>query len=253
MTSDRREEGPARWAATLVRGARTAALGTLGKGSGLPYVSLVTVATDPGGSPVLLVSRLAVHTQNLLNDPRVSLMCDASSLAGGARGDNDPLALGRVTLMGRIGKANPEAVRERFLARHPNASMYVDFPDFAFYRLDVEAAHFIGGFGRIVDLKGGDLVLPDEAAGQLTEMEHGVVQHMNDDHADALSLYATALLGEKPSDWRMAGIDPEGLDLVSSIGSCRVWFEEPVTPARVRPVLIALADKARKNASGAAG
>lgn len=251
MTADRRQEAPPRWAMTLVRSARTGSLATLARNSGLPYVSLVTTATDPAGAPVLLVSRLALHTQNLEADPRVSLLFDASALSGGARGEDDPLALGRVTVMGRLAPAEPARVRGRFLARHPNAAMYVDFPDFSFYRLDIDAAHFIGGFGRIVDLAGRDLIMSPDLALSLADAEPDIIAHMNADHADALQLYATALLGERPSDWRMAAIDPEGLDLVSTAGCARLWFAEPLTSAAaVRQTLSGLAAKARAKSNG---
>lgn len=253
MTSavDRGQETPRRWAATLMRGARTGALATLEKGSGTPYASLATVATDPGGAPVLLISRLALHTQNIAADPRVSLMCDAQSLAAGARGEDDPLALGRVTVIGRAERVGPQGVRERFLARHPGAAMYVDFPDFAFYRIAVERAHFIGGFGRIVDIPGKELTIAPEVGDALAGAEAGIVAHMNEDHADALQLYATVLLGEKPGRWRMTGIDPEGLDLMSDSGSARLWFEHPVTsPGDVRKELVRLAEAARAAGTG---
>lgn len=242
---------PARWAATLVRAARVGSLGTLEKGTGMPYTSLVTLATEPAGNPVMLISRLAVHTQNLMADARCSIMCDAQSMAGGGRGADDPLALGRVTLIGRAGRIAPEPVRARFLARHPGAEMYVDFSDFGFYALQVERAHFIGGFGRIVDLPGADLVLDPEQAGALARAEPDIIAHMNDDHSDAIQLFATALLGEPAAHWRMSGIDPAGLDLVSEAGTARLWFDAPVTsPGAVRTELARLAAGARGKAAG---
>src|ERR1041385_6728036 len=65
---------PRRAARTLLREARSGALATLMTGSGDPYCSLVNVATGADGAPLLLISRLAVHTKNILADPRVSLM-----------------------------------------------------------------------------------------------------------------------------------------------------------------------------------
>lgn len=243
------QETPRRWAATLMRCARTGALATLEKASGTPYASLVTVATEPSGAPVLLISRLALHTQNIAADPRVSLLCDAQSLDAARRAEDDPLALGRVTVIGRAERVEPSVVRARFLARHPGAAMYVDFPDFAFYRIAVERSHFIGGFGRIVDIPGKDLMIGTEAANALAAAEGEIVAHMNDDHADALELYATALLGEKPGRWRMTGIDPEGLDLIADSGAARLWFEKPVrSPGEVRAALVKLAAAARGKA-----
>jgi putative heme iron utilization protein len=244
-------DAPARWAATLVRAARVGSLGTLEKGTGVPYTSLVTMATDPAGTPVILISRLAVHTQNLMADARCSIMCDAQSMAGGGRGVDDPLALGRVTLIGRAERIAAEPVRGRFLARHPGAEIYADFPDFAFYAIRVERAHFICGFGRIVDLPGAALVLAPDQAGALAGSEPEIISHMNSDHSEVIQLFAAALLGEPASDWRMSGIDPAGLDLVSEAGTARLWFEAPLTtPGAVRTELARLAADARKRAAG---
>ena len=123
--------------------------------------------------------------------------------------------------------------RRRFLARHPEAALYVDFPDFGFWRLIVEGAHYIGGFGRIFDLDPGDLLLPLAGAEGLIEAETGIVAHMNEDHADALELYATALGDAGPGPWRMAGIDPEGFDIALDGEARRILFAQTVaTPCR---------------------
>src|SRR5581483_8148930 len=79
----------------LLREGRSGALATLMAGSGDPYCSLVNVATAPDGSPLLLLSKLAVHTKNILADPRASLMLDE-------RKEGDPLQGARVMLLGTI-------------------------------------------------------------------------------------------------------------------------------------------------------
>ncbi|MEI9890693.1 MAG: pyridoxamine 5'-phosphate oxidase family protein [Caulobacteraceae bacterium] len=118
-----------------------AALGTVMDGR--PYVSLVLVAFDAGGSPLLLLSRLAQHTKNLLADPRVSLLFD------GAEGLEDPLTGSRLTVLGSIAAcADPEALK-RYVARHPSAETYAGFSDFRLYRVTTERAHFVAGFGQI--------------------------------------------------------------------------------------------------------
>lgn len=236
----RREMTAAEAARTLVRRARKAALGTLEKGSGLPYVSLVTVATEPDGAPVLLVSRLAVHTQNMLADQRVSLLFDGSGP------DGDPLAGGRVTLIGRIERTTSATARARFLARQPGAAVYADFADFGFLVLHPERAHYIGGFGRIVDLKASDLVLPIADAVALTSAEADILAHMNTDHAEALNLYATRLLGQPAGAWMTTGIDSYGLDLVNGEQAVRLWFPEAIkSPDEARRMLARLAKEAR--------
>lgn len=235
-----REPSAAEAARTLVRQARKASLATLEKGTGLPYASLVTVATEPDGAPVLLVSRLAVHTQNLLADPRASLLFDGSGA------DGDPLAGGRVTLIGRFEPTTSASARMRFLARQPGAAVYVDFADFGFLMLRPERAHYIGGFGRIVDLGAADLLLPATASSALVDAEADIVAHMNADHAEAVALYATRLCGGPTGSWQMTGIDPHGLDLVSGETARRLWFAARVdTPDAARQTLAALAREAR--------
>ncbi len=140
-------------AANIIRKAPTAALATLDRVGGHPYVSFVTTAVDGDGSPILLLSQLARHTQNLLADPRISLLYTPTNLSKG-----DPLARARVTILGRALSTTNPSIRTHFLANHPDASLYVDFPDFAFYSLNVSNAHFIGGFGRIFDISGPDLM-----------------------------------------------------------------------------------------------
>jgi putative heme iron utilization protein len=112
----------------LMREARSGALATLMAGSGDPYCSLINIATMADGAPLLLISRLAVHTKNALADPRASLMLDE-------RKEGDPLQGARVMLMGTVQKTkNPDA-RRRYLAYQPEAEMFADFADFAFYEL----------------------------------------------------------------------------------------------------------------------
>ncbi|ODS01741.1 hypothetical protein AUC69_05740 [Methyloceanibacter superfactus] len=224
----------------LARRAFKASLATLDSASGAPYASLITVATDQAGAPSFLISTLARHTRNLAHDPRAAILIDGS-------GDlADPLQGARVTLHGRAEKVNDEAVRRRFLARHAEAAFYVDFPDFAFWRLAVEGAHYIGGFGRIVDLEPADLLLPLDGAAALAEAEAGIVAHMNEDHADAIALYALAFTGGDPGPWRMTGIDPEGCDIALGQDARRIMFSEPVTtPQGARKELVRLAEEAR--------
>lgn len=227
---------------SLTRQALKGALATLLPSTGAPYASLVTLATTVEGAPLLLLSRLAVHTQNLAADSRVSVMIDGTSPAG------DPLAGGRVSLMGRIAITADAAHRRRFLNRHPEAEMYAGFSDFAFYQLHVETAHFVGGFGRIVDLDASDVLIDVSGAAALAAAEDDILEHMNADHADAVALYA-ASSGSADSmsgTWRMCGIDPEGLDVRGPSGAARLNFSSPIaTPGDARRALAALASQAR--------
>jgi heme oxygenase (biliverdin-IX-beta and delta-forming) len=227
-------------ARALMRRAFKGSLATLQGANGYPYASLITLATDPSGAPIFLISQLARHTANLAKDPRASIMIDETSALA------DPLQGARITLHGRAEPTGEEGVRRRFLARHPEAAFYAGFPDFGFWRLRVEGAHYIGGFGRIFDLDPGDLLLPLAGAESLVEAEPGIVEHMNEDHADALELYATVLAGASPGPWRMTGIDPEGCDIVLGAEARRIPFAQKVaTPAEARTELVRLAAEAR--------
>jgi hypothetical protein len=223
----------------LLREGRSGALATLMPGSGDPYCSLVNVATDAAGAPLMLVSTLAIHTKNLLADSRVSLMLDE-------RKAGDPLAGARVMLTGSCSKNTDSSVASAYLRRHPEAEQFAGFGDFAFYRMEIARAHLVAGFGRIVDLKPQDILTDISDAGALIEAEAGAIVHMNADHAEACRLYATKLLGAADGDWRCAGIDPEGIELQQGQTALRLFFPQRVTgPGPLRAVLKQLADAAR--------
>jgi heme iron utilization protein len=199
----------------------------------------VNVATTIGGSPVLLLSKLAVHTKNLLSDARNSLMLDE-------RKEGDPLEGARVMLMGRCVKDNDAATPIAYLRRHPDAEMYANFSDFAFYRMEVGGAHLVAGFGRIVDLKPQDVLTDVVDAKALVEAEADAIAHMNTDHADACRLYATRLLGAGDGDWRCVGIDPEGIELQNGRMALRLPFPRRIIAlGTLRTVLKELAVVAR--------
>ncbi len=212
-----------RTARQVLRLAATGSLATLTE-AGAPFASLVTVATTAEGEPILLLSTLAVHTRNLQRDPRASLL-----LVGPGGETGDPLAGARLTLTGSVALDREGATRRRFLARHPEASGYADFADFSFHRLAVAGAHLVAGFGRIVDLSRDDLLTDCSAAGDLLAAEESAIDHMNADHAEAVRLYATRLLGEPDADWRITGIDPEGVDIGAGRLRARLHFIKPVT------------------------
>jgi putative heme iron utilization protein len=230
---------PAVAAKKLLREGRSGALATLMPGSGDPYCSLVNVATAADGAPLLLISRLAVHTKNILADPRVSLMIDE-------RKEGDPLQGARVMLMGTAAATEDPEVRRRYLDRQPEAEMFAGFGDFAFYRLTLKGAHLVAGFGRIVDLKPSDILTEIGDAGELVAAEPEILAHMNGDHADACRLYATKLLGAPDGDWRCVGCDPEGLELQQGRTALRLPFPRRVrAPGVLRQVLKQMAEQAR--------
>jgi putative heme iron utilization protein len=233
-------------ARSLLRRSRQGALATLMRGSGDPYCSLVNVASHCDGSPILLISRLALHTQNIIGDSRVSLMLDE-------RAEGDPLDGARIMLAGRAeqaGGADEPILRRRYLNAHPSAEAFVNFKDFSFFRILPTGAHLVAGFGRIVDLKPEQFLTDISDAGALSEAEQGAIDHMNADHRDAMNLYAIRLLGAEAADWRCTGCDPDGMDMQSGAKTLRLEFPRRiVTPAALRQVLKELADQARTAAS----
>ena len=236
----------ARVARSLLRRSRQGALATLMAGSGDPYCSLVNVASHPDGSPILLISRLALHTRNILTDSRVSLMLDE-------RASGDPLEGSRIMLAGRAEEATGDdatTLRRRYLNAHPSAEAFVNFKDFSFFRIRPTAAHLVAGFGRIVDLGPAQFLTGIADAAALLEAEQGAVDHMNADHRNTMNLYATKLLGAQLADWRCTGCDPDGIDIQAGATTLRLNFPRRiVTPAALRQMLKELADQARAAAS----
>jgi heme iron utilization protein len=231
-------------AKALLRTTRSGTLATIDRNTGHPFASLVNVATDIDGSPLILISKLSTHTANLEKDGRASVL-----LASAGKGD--PLAHPRLTLLGAFAPVVREEarVRRRFLARHPKSELYAGFADFSFWRLGVVSAHLNAGFARAADLKAADVMTDISGAENLIEAEAGAIAHMNDDHADALRLYATQLLRAEDGSWRLTGLDPEGLDLTRGDATLRLPFPERVRTAdELRRVVVDLAKAARRTA-----
>jgi putative heme iron utilization protein len=235
---------------TLASLAISGTLSTLARDpAGFPYGSLVTVAIDDVGRPLLLLSELAEHTGNLHLRP------EASVLLTEPLGSHDqPLALGRVTLLGlcaAVPEAERAAVREAFLAKQPSAAGYVEFKDFAFYRLEPAALRYVGGFGRM------SWVTPDDYRAArpdpLAPAAAGILQHMNDDHADAVLAYARVLAGIADAESAtMTAVDRYGFDLavITPKGprAARLEYDGGATvdtSDAVRRVLVAMVKRAR--------
>lgn len=242
MAADTPFDAPAS-ARRVLRSAFTGSLATLTE-DGAPFASLVTVATSMAGEPILLISDIAVHTKNIKRDPRVSLLIVAP---GGEEGD--PLAGARLSVSGTIAVDTDEGDRRRFLARHPEGGGYAKFRDFNFYRIAVSAAHLVAGFGRIYSLSAAEVLTDISDCAGLVASEAGAVEHMNDDHADALALYATTLLGMPEGAWIATGADPDGLDLTAGSLRTRLEFPEKVrTGGDLRAMLVHFAKEARAKA-----
>lgn len=213
---------------------------------GYPFGSIVTFCTDGLGQPVMLLSDIAQHTANIQANPRVSL-----TLAEVA---DDAQAAGRLTLLGdveRIGDAKASGIAERYLRRFPAAARYHETHDFAYYRLRLVRARYIGGFGRIHWVEPQDLKLVNPFLG---DAERGMCDHMNDDHADAmrdfLRMAGVKDFGESAP--QMSGIDPEGCEVRLGKKFHRFDFDAPALDAKaVRMAMVALTRRAREAAAPA--
>ncbi len=253
MAKQRQNEAPERDPAAAVRGLlRKSYLATLATDlssqndadtqspNTQPYGSLVQVACDMAGRPILLLSDLAQHTANIKENPNVCLVLDDCRDLG------EPLTGPRAGVLGTLHLCDDRGVQERYLNHFPEARTYAAFSDFRFYMLDPSRAHFIGGFGQIEWVEGASILLTDSLAQSLGEAESGIINHMNADHSDALTLYAMVFSGAPGGDWRMSGIDPEGFDLVNEEKRVRISFAQSIrSPGDARTALVSLAEEAR--------
>lgn len=243
----RQLDGPARALATdLLRNTPTGALGSLDPSDGTPLTSLCTIATDVNGCPIILISTLSAHTQALSADQRCSVLLSRP-------GAGDPLAHPRITVVCRaefLAHESDDAQRaaRRFLSRHEKARLYASFGDFQFVRLNVQRASLNGGFGKAYELNHTDLLCAQPLCDEFAQAEPDVLEHMNNDHADAIKNYATGLAGQESGAWRMTGIDPTGVDLGYGQLTSRVAFDSPLTSVdAIRPALVALAKRAKQS------
>jgi heme iron utilization protein len=233
---------------TLVACARSGALATLARDpAGVPYASLVTLAVDDRGRPVLLLSKLAEHTQNLLERSEASILVTEPAPATGSL-----LASGRVTLLGRcvpVPAAERDAARATFLAAQPDATVYADFHDFTFYRLELTALRWVGGFGRMTWVNAEDYATAEPDP--LVASSPDILAHMNGDHGDALIAYARGLAGISNAQHAvMTAVDRYGFDLdvttPEGTRAARLAFDAPSsTTDEVRRAMVALVKKAR--------
>jgi putative heme iron utilization protein len=212
---------------------------------GHPYGSFVTYGLHEG-APVFLVSVMAEHTQNLEGDPRCSLLVAEP-------GTGDPLARARATLVGtaeRLERGADAEVRETFLAAHPNASYYVDFKDFHFWKMEIESVRYIGGYGRMSWVEGASWIEATEDP--IAPFATRIIDHMNDDHADTMVLYCRALSrATDAEEVRMTSVDRYGFEMSVKTAQgprpVRLPFESEVGTAKeVRQALVAMAERARQ-------
>jgi putative heme iron utilization protein len=200
---------------------------------GFPYASFVEYVPDHVGRPVMLISALAEHTHNINYHARLSL---AAAEPGGS-----VLAAPRFTYLGEarlVSDAELPACRARYLRYLPHVADYLSM-DFAFYRIEPHRVRSIPGFGAAVWVSASDY-LPVSA--HLAEVEEGILEHMNRDHADALRAYCGHRQGEGVREALMVGVDCDGFDVRADGVLTRIDFETTVLDAhQVRDALVKLA------------
>jgi heme iron utilization protein len=202
----------------------------------LPY------AADHLGRPIFFISSMAMHTQNLRQDPRASLLITQPDVSG------DPLGSARLTLLGAVKEAPAAEVKDLYLSRYENAKFWQDYSDFAYHRLQVSALYFIGGFGVMGWISAQDYenALPDP----LAMAAPSIIRHMNDDHSDALRLIAHHFAGEDPDQATITAVDRLGFHLRLKSGdrihSRRVAFSrEVMDPEGARAVFVEMVRQAK--------
>lgn len=219
------DEDARKLARTLLRSARYAALAVIDPQTGFPFASRVLLGTDIDGAPVILVSGLSAHTRALDADPRASLL-------SGEPGKGDPLAHARLTTQCRAESVERDSavhvrIRARFLNRHAKAKLYIDFPDFRFFRLVPQAASLNGGFGRAYLIDGKDLLIQSAANEELAISADRVVQDLLARDPDLARKTAVAHKGRDGAKWTICGLDCGGFDVISGDLLLRHEFDTP--------------------------
>ena len=228
---------PVREAVRLIRATRAGSLATVSDGQ--PFASLVTPATAPDLSLLILLSGLSPHTRHLRQEKRCSIM-----LMGQPTGLN-PQTAPRISLMGEATPEPDPALKERWTALHPYAAFYAGLGDFQLWRFRAEAAQFVGGFASAHRFQGVDLAPPKASVATILAAEPTIVSHCNSEHAEALDTIAIHH-GGSGSGWRMVACDADGCDLAQGEIVLRLsWPEPATTPEGVHDALVRLASAAR--------
>ena len=226
-----------REARQFVRAHGSSVLSTLSKRlGGFPFGSICPLVLDHAARPLILISTLAEHTKNLLADERASLIVHPCA--------EDAQAGGRVTLVGRARPVEEKAaLRARYLRYLPQAEQYFDMHDFRFFRLEIEAVRYIGGFGKIHWVEPAHFAAPDN---ELATAEEDILAHMNHDHAQSLADYCRHAHGVTPRHAEMIGVDVDGFDVRADGKVLRFDFAEATTTVMaVRRALVQLAQETR--------
>lgn len=213
---------------------------------GFPFGSMMPYAADDAGRPIFFISSMAMHTHNLRQDPRASLLITQPDVSG------DPLGAARLTLLGEATEAPAAEVKEIYLSRYENAKYWQEYSDFGYYRLRVMGVYFIGGFGVMGWIPADDY--SSAAPDPLAHVAPGIIQHMNNDHADALRLMARRYAGETPDEATLTSVDRLGFHLrlksADRIHGTRVAFPREVRNTQdARAVFVEMVRQARQSES----
>ncbi len=227
---------------------QTGGLSTLSrKQPGWPFGSVMPYGLDDQGQPSFLISTMAMHTQNLLGDPRASLLVTPPESR------TDPLGAARVTLMGsvtRVPKEESAPVRERYLARHANAAYWVDFNDFGFFRMAIADIYFVGGFGSMGWVAPADYF--KAAVDPLAEMASELVREINTEQQETLLLLARVFGNLDAQQASITTMDRLGFHLrvktPDRMQGGRFAFTDPVST--LQEARVGLADLAAKARAG---
>ncbi|HEY6434392.1 MAG TPA: DUF2470 domain-containing protein [Acetobacteraceae bacterium] len=217
----------------LIRAARSASLATIMSGDcgGSPFASLVTPATAPDLSLLLLLSDLAEHTRYLRDDPRCSVLMTAPKEM------NNPQTTARVTVSGLANLVTEPSLKARYLARHPYAAFYADFGDFHIWRINLIMASFVGGFARAARLQASEFVPDANSVAAIAEAEPLILERCNRDHANAL-----ARIAGSAGDWHLVALDVDGCDLSHGDRVIRIAWSAPLdSPQEIHAELLRLA------------
>ncbi|HKV40449.1 MAG TPA: DUF2470 domain-containing protein [Blastocatellia bacterium] len=246
---------PAREVRALITAERDGMLCTISKKvAGWPFGSIAPYGLTDAGDPILLISEIAEHTRNLRADARASLLIRDSTAM------EDPQAGARATLMGYampVPEPFLQGASRNYLDLFPNSSGYFSAHDFTLFQIKLTQVRYIGGFGEIHWISAGEITddCKHDSSDPLSHHSERILSHMNQDHGEALIMFADKFGSMNACSSRMISADSQGFDLVAVQDGIhrhlRIKFPEPVTtPEDARRVIVEMVRQVRMEASG---
>lgn len=218
------------------------------KHAGFPFGSVMPYGLTEAGEPTFLISSMAMHTRNVLDDPHGTLLIMQQT------DSPNPLGAGRISLMGEIhpveGEARIASVAKDYLQRNPAAQNWMHFGDFNFFQMNLVDIYFVGGFGVM------GWIGPDEfraaTADPLAGAAEGVIQHMNEDHRDSLILMAKHYRQLNAVDAEMTAVDRLGFNMrvqtEEGMKGARIAYPQPIeSPDDIRTVFVGMVKAVRES------